>query len=115
MKGKKSSRRVLKDTAASEFLALVFRLDEAVRTGRLGKAPKLDTAARRFLRRVETSRPSTRRQMKMVRALAKGPRTATRLEKEVPVERRTLFRDLAAIEAAGFELRLDANGQYSIS
>lgn len=100
---------------APDLLALVYHLDNALGAGKLRKTPALEKAARAFLEKLVAGGRVIARRLKMIRLIEKGGRGPARLMRETPVQRRTFYRDLCAIEAAGFKLELLDDGSYRIS
>jgi hypothetical protein len=99
---------------APELLGLACRLEEAIRKGTLKRDAGLENVAKRFLKKLNSSGRLIGRRMKIIKLIARGGRGPSELMKEVPVRRRTFYRDLNAIEEAGFTLTLE-DGVYHIS
>ncbi len=105
---------IVEGALAPELLALIVQLDNTISDGRLKKIPDLDKVARAFLDKMMARGRLIGRRLKIIRLIEKGGRTPKRLMKETPVRRRTFYRDLRAIEDAGFNLELLDDGTYRI-
>lgn len=105
---------IVEGALAPELLALIVHLDNALQEGKLKKVPPLQKAATAFLDKMTGKGRLIGRRMKIIRLIQKGGRGPRRLMKETPVQRRTFYRDLRAIEDAGFSIELLADGTYKI-
>lgn len=100
---------------APELLALAVQLEEALRQGQLKRAPKLQTAAQKFLRKLSKNGRLIGRRMELVKLLAEGTRSGKQLIGRLPTTRRTFYRDLNALEDAGLEIELTPDGFYRLT
>lgn len=105
---------IVEGELAPQLLALVVHLDNAMKAGKLKKLSALEKASSQFLDKMKAKGRLIGRRLKVIRLIEKGGRGPARLMKETPVRRRTFYRDLRAIEEAGFTIELLDDGTYTI-
>jgi len=97
----------------AETMVIHVALRGALKQRSFGESPALRKVAERLLSDLESERSIYGRQLKMLRMLRDGA-TIEDIERKVGCSRRTVFRYLNHLEAAGLDLALE-DSKYRVS
>lgn len=97
----------------TETFAVHAALRQALKGNIFGKDPKVRGAAQKLVRSLESERSIYGRQLKMIQLMQKGA-TIEKMRRQLRCSRRTLFRYLNHLEAAGIDITLEGR-RYTVA